>query len=192
MKQIPSISAVVAAAALAAAAVLIFSTLSPILSPWRAPGCEQRAMLAQAPSPDGAWVAAIYNNICSDGAFVTTIDDTVEITRPDEPSSPVPSTGVVFGMDDRPYDTKKPLAVTWLDRRSLEVTIPNDAWAGKQELAYADVTITYKYVPDDPVERACLKQWRSLPTQDQVRRSQSATENIRAFLSKCEAESRPR
>jgi hypothetical protein len=149
-------------------------------------------MLAQAPSPDGAWIAAIYNNICSDGGFVTTIDDTVEITRPGDQPSPMPSAGVVFGMDDRPYDTQKPLAVTWLDRRSLEVTIPNDASAGKQELSYADVIITYKYVPDDPVERACLKQWRFLPTQEQVRRSQLPTENIRAFLSTCKAEARPR
>ena len=44
-------------------------------------GCEQRNLLARATSPDGTWVASIYNNVCSDGAFVTTIDDTVEITR---------------------------------------------------------------------------------------------------------------
>jgi hypothetical protein len=154
MKSIGTTSAFVAATALAAGAALVCYVLvslgAAILTPRPAPGCGQRKMLAQAPSPDGAWVAVIYNNICSD--FVTTIDDTVEITPPNEQPSPVPSTGVVFGMDDRPFNTQKPLAVTWLSLRSLEVTIPNDASAGKQEFVYADVTIIYKYVPDDPVE----------------------------------------
>ena len=192
MRAILTISGFVATAVLAAAAVLVCYTVLPlgfILMSLRAPGCEQRKMLAQAPSPDGVWVAAIYNNICSDGAFVTTIDDTVEITPLDEQPSPVPSTGVVFGMDDFPSDTQKPLAVTWLGPRSLEVTIPNDASAGKQEFAYADVAITYKYVPDDPVERSCLKQWRSMPTEEMLRRNQSPTDNIRAFLLRCKAES---
>jgi hypothetical protein len=156
------------------------------------PGCEQRKVLARATSPDGAWVATIYNNICSDGAFVTTIDDTVEITRPEEKASPVPSNGTVFGMDDRPFDIEKPLAVTWTGPRGLEVTIPNDAWAGKQASAFADVVISYKYVPDDPIERACLKQWRSLPTEEMVRRSLMPSENIKVFLATCHTEGGPK
>jgi hypothetical protein len=156
-----------------------------------APGCEQHKVLARAISPDGAWVAAIYNNICSDEAFVTIVENTVEITRPNEKASPAPSTGTVFGMDDRPSDIEKSLAVTWTAPRNLEVTIPNDALAGKQELAFADVVISYKHVPDDPIERACLKQWRSLPTEEMVRRSFVPTENIKAFLAKCHAEGGP-
>jgi len=154
------------------------------------PGCEIRTILSQSEAPDHAWVATIWNSVCSDGWFVTTIDDTVEIRTPNEPAAPVP-TGVVFGMDDHPFGVQKTLAVRWIAPRSLEITIPNDAWAGVQKSTFGDVTITYKYVPDDPVERACLRVWRSLPTEEMVRRSQSPTDNIKAFVAKCHAEGGP-
>jgi hypothetical protein len=175
--------------ALIAAAVLAWSSNAMAFQP---PGCEQRKALSQATSPDGAWVATIFNNICNDGAFVTVISDSVEITRPDEQPAPIPRAGVVFGMDDHPFDVPKALSVKWITPRSLEITVPNDAWAGKQESSYADVTISYKYVPDDPVERSCLKQWQSLPSEESVRRSFSPTDNIKAFLAKCHAEGAPR
>jgi hypothetical protein len=159
---------------------------------FRPPNCEQRQVLSQAMSPDGAWVATLYNNICSDGAFVTEISDSVEVTRPNEPATPMPVAGrTVFGMDDRPFDVPKPLAVRWTAQRSLEITIPNDALVGKQEVAFADITISYKYVPDDPAERACLKKWYSQPTEEQVRRMLSPTENLKVFLAKCRAEGEP-
>jgi hypothetical protein len=148
-------------------------------------------MLSKAASPDGAWVATIYNNICSDGVFVTVVSDTVEITRPGEQAAPIPAAGVVFGMDDHPFDVERALSVKWIADRGLEITIPNDASAGRQDSSYADLTISYKYVPDDPVERRCLKQWRSLPTDEMVRRSLTPTDNINAFLTKCRAAGAP-
>jgi hypothetical protein len=156
-----------------------------------APGCEQRKVLGQAVSPDGAWTATVYYNICTLGPFVTVVSDTVEVLRPNEKPTPVPSPATVFGMDDR-YDESKPISATWIGLRNLEITIPNDAWAGKQDSAFADVAISYRYVPDDPVERACLKQWRSLPTEEMVRRNLSSTENIKSFLLKCKAGSAAR
>jgi hypothetical protein len=178
-----------AISALIATALLVWHSSAMAFG---SPGCDQRKALARATSPDGTWVASIYNNICSDGGFVITIDDTVEITRPNEDASPIPSTGTVFGMDDHPLDVQTPLAVMWTGQRNLEVTIPNDAWAGKQESAFADVIISYKYVPDDPVERACLKQWRSLPSEEMVRRSLSPTDNVEAFLANCHAKGAPK
>jgi len=94
----------------------------------------------------------------------------------------------VFGMDTI---HPKPLAVRWTAQRSLEVTIPNDALVGKQEIAFADITISYKYIPDDPVERACLKKWYSQPTDEQVRRMLSPNENLKVFVAKCRAEGGP-
>jgi hypothetical protein len=91
---------------------------------------EQRNLLARATSPDGAWVASIYNNVCSDGAFVTTIDDSVEITRSNEQASPIPSTGTVFGMDHHPFDVQKPLAVTWTGQQRCRARRPAGAAAG--------------------------------------------------------------
>jgi hypothetical protein len=151
-------------------------------------GCEQRNRLVQAASPDDAWVATFYYNVCSHGAFVTTVTDTVEITRPNEEAAWTPSAATVFGMDDLALGAEKPLAVTWTGLRNLEVTIPNDAWAGEQQTAYADVTITYKYLPDEPIERACLKQWRALLIEDLARRSPLANENMRTFVAKCKGE----
>jgi hypothetical protein len=161
------------------------------LAPFRASNCEQRDVFSQATSPDGVWVATLYYNVCSDGAFVTTVTDTVEIKRPNDQSTPIPSAGTVFGMDDHPYGVPKTLAVRWTAPRHLEVTIPNDAWAGRQESAFADIAVSYKYDPDDPAERACLKEWRSLPTDEMVRRNFSPTEGIKAFLARCHAEGRP-
>ena len=90
--------------ALIAAAVLAWGSNAMAFQP---PGCEQRKALSQATSPDGAWVATIFNNICNDGAFVTVITDSVEITRPDEKPAPIPRTGVVFGMDDHPLTSQR-------------------------------------------------------------------------------------
>jgi hypothetical protein len=149
-------------------------------------GCAPRQVFVDARSPDGAWVARGYKNMCWAG-FVTTLDDTVGIARPNEPEHPQPNAGVVFAMDDSAYENPSPLALRWLDAKQLEITIPNHAWAGKQQSAFADVTISYKYVPDDPVERTCLKRWRALPTEEMVRRNPSATENIKAFLIQCHA-----
>jgi hypothetical protein len=163
----------------------VFVGLLPI--PGAAPGCEQRDLLSQAASPDGVWTARIYYNVCSDGYFVTTVSNTVEVRPADKGTSSIPSEGVVFGMDVGPYDQGKPLAAKWTGARNLEITIPNDAWAGRQASNFADVSISYRYVSDDPVERACLRQWRSLPSEVQVRRSQSPTENLRAFLARCNA-----
>ncbi len=149
-------------------------------------GCEQHQVFAEAVFLDGSWVARFYQNVC--GEFGTYVDDTVEIARPNEAAPHVPTVGVVvFEMMDQPG----PMALRWLNARELEVTIPNDVWAGGQQSSFADLTISYRYIPDDPVERACLKQWRSVPIEEMVRRSSSATENGKAFLARCVAESVP-
>jgi len=96
-------------------------------------GCEQRQVLSQKTSPDGAWVATTYENICPRNApaFMTTVTKTVEITRPDEGAQPAPSAGMVFAMDAHSVGV---LAVKWTGPRDLEVTVPNDAWAAKQDV----------------------------------------------------------
>jgi hypothetical protein len=155
---------------------------------FRPPDCEIRQVLSQAPSPDGAWVATVYFNVC--GACVTSDFYSVEVTPPDEPATPMPEAGrTVFGMD---YSgAPKPFAVRWTAQRSLEITIPNDARAAKQEEAFADMTISYKYVPDDPAERACLRKWYSQSIDEQVRRNLSPNENLKVFVAKCRAEGGP-
>jgi hypothetical protein len=149
------------------------------------PGCEQRKELASAVSPDGAWVASITDNICSDGLFVTTYTDEVELRRSDEPMAPFPSRQGVFALDNA-GSPREPLAVTWLGPRSLEITIPNEAWIGRQETGFRGVTISYRYVPDDPLQRACAKQLHALIADERFR-----TKNLtRAeFFARCRAAS---
>jgi hypothetical protein len=153
-------------------------------------GCEQRQVFAEAPSPDGSWTARFYQNVCGGGFGTTYVDDTVEIARPDETPHSVPTVGVVFEMKDPSCGKPRPMALKWLNARELEVTIPNDTWAGTQQSSFADLVISYRYTPDDPVERACLKQWRTLITDEIARRNLSPTENMKAFLSQCEVKSR--
>jgi hypothetical protein len=153
--------------------------------------CEQRQVFAEVPSPDGSWTARFYQNVCGGGFGTTYVDDSVEIARPDEAPHPLPTVGVVFEMHDRYYSQPRPMALQWLSAQELEITIPNDVAAGTQQSTFGDLAISYKYTPDDPIERACLKQWRALPTDEMVRRSQSPTENQKAFLAGCKANSMP-
>ena len=151
-------------------------------------GCEQRQVFAETPSPDSSWTARFYQNICGGGFGTTYVDDTVEIVRPNEAPHPLPTVGVVFEMEDPAYGQPRPMALKWLSERELEVTIPNNANAGTQQSTFADIAISYRYAPDDPIERACLKQWRALPTDETVRRNLSLTENMKAFLARCQGE----
>jgi len=153
--------------------------------------CE-RQVFAEAVSPDGSWIARFYENVCGGGLGTTYVGETVEVARPDEDAHPLPTVGVVFEMEHKFDDQPKSRTLNWLSSREIEVTIPNDAWAGTQRSAFADLIISYKYVGDDPVERACLREWRTLPTDEMVRRSSSLTENMDAFLARCHADSGPR
>jgi hypothetical protein len=151
--------------------------------------CEQRQVFAEAPSSDGSWTARFYLNVCGGGFGTTYVDDTVEIARPNEAPHPLPTIGVVFEMHDPSSGQPRPMALKWLGARELEITVPNDVAAGTQQSAFADLAVSYRYVPDDPIERACLKQWRTLPTDELLRRSQSSTENMKVFLTECRAKS---
>jgi hypothetical protein len=144
--------------------------------------CEQRKELMRAPSPDGAWVASFYYNVCSDGGFVTSYSDTVELARPNDPPTPGPTRGLVFGMDHDRDDV--PRGLTWTAPRRLAITIPNEAWIGGQNTSYRDVTIFYTYVPDDPVERACRNEWLSIPVVERDHRSQTPGER-ESFFAHC-------
>jgi hypothetical protein len=168
-------------AVLFAAGILAWWSLT-----FRPPNCEQREPLSQVASPDGAWVATLYDNICSDGGWVTVLFVTAEITRPNEPAAPMPAKdNTVFGMDRNWPGVPEPLTLTWTAPRSLEITLPNDARTATQKQALGDIAISYKYVPDDPVERTCLKKWYSLPFDEHRRYDR------KDFVATCRAEGEP-
>jgi hypothetical protein len=176
-----------AVASVAASALILFVIIYPTSQP---PGCDERKILTRAISVGGAWAATLFENICSDGGFVTYASNTVEIARPDAKMSPMPSDATAFAMESDA--DQRPLALAWTGPRRLEITLPNEVRVGLNRSSFADATVIYKYVPDDPVERACLKQWRALPGDEIVRRSLSASENLTVFLAKCHAAAGPK
>lgn len=150
--------------------------------------CELHNALSRAPSPDGKWVATFFDNVCGAG-FVTNSFSSVELTLPNEPNSRDPSdVRTVFAMDD--LVDPKIAAVTWTGSRTLQVTIPNDAWIGEQKSTFADVAISYKYVPDDPIERECLNRLRSLSIKKTYEELQKQDRD--ADMARCRAEGGPK
>ena len=119
-------------AVLAAIGLLPIAGFFLMLGPIGSSECEPRRVFAEAVSPDGSWTARFSQNVWCAG-LVTAVDDTVEIVRPDKVSQSLPTIGVVFGMDDPSYGAPRPMALKWLSARELEITVPNNVSAGKQE-----------------------------------------------------------
>ena len=122
-------------------------------------GCEPREIKSEVSSPDGAWIATAYSDVCIAGPWTTVYSDSVEIRRPQDPPPRLPGNSV-FGKQHDVNDP--PLAVTWIAPRILEIKLPNLSSIGKQQAEFADVAIVYRYVPDDPVDRICSKRWSAV------------------------------
>jgi hypothetical protein len=117
-------------------------------------------------SPDDVWVALVRQEICSDGLFVTTVVDKVQLVRrisidtiplgprPDEPIHE----NDVFGIEEAGYPPIRPLT-RWLSPDQLEISIPNLIPVGSQKSEYEGVQIVVKHNPDDPAASAAREQW---------------------------------
>lgn len=125
-------------------------------------GC-QRETISMSVSPDNAWIALVQEDICSDGAFVTTITNTILLVRHDSieniplaahaetPAHP----NDIFTMD-KPGPENRP-TIRWLSAAKLQVTVPNKSLIGLKKDHYDTIEIVIKYEPDDPAER---ERWR--------------------------------
>jgi hypothetical protein len=122
-------------------------------------GCEREA-ISMLMSPDDTWIALVYENICSDGAFVTTVTDTVQLARRDttdtikliwhveEPKHEKD----VFTVDEGGHPQDRPLT-RWLSPQKLQITVPNKSLIGLQKNSYEGIEVVIKFEPDDPTER---------------------------------------
>jgi hypothetical protein len=125
-------------------------------------GCW-RSTISTSISPDNAWVALVQQDVCSDGAFVTTVVDKVQLVRrisidaiPLGPHADEPiHENDVFAVEDGGYPEERPL-IRWLSSDKLEISIPNLTFIGLQKTEYYGVQIVVKYNPDDPAQR---EQW---------------------------------
>ena len=172
----------------AALIVVVIVDIAYSPSKWRDVECEQRKVFAEEISPDGARAARLYQNVCGGGFGTGYVDFTVEIARPDERPPRVQAADAVFEMADDGDDKPEPMTLRWLDEKKLEIAIPTGVRAGRQQETYENLTISYRYLNDDPIERACIQRWRSLPINEQVHQSMSPKENMTAFLAQCHAE----
>jgi hypothetical protein len=140
--------------------VLMFLVVAAaVFAPGKLPGCEPRQIHTEATSTDGAWIATSYTDICVQGPFTTVVYDSVEIRGAHEPAPRTPKRAV-FAKDS--YSSELPPAVAWIAPRILEITMPNRSRVAKQETAFADLSIVYKHVPDDPVDRICWNRWQDV------------------------------
>jgi hypothetical protein len=126
------------------------------LDPSALTGCQSRETTTEAVSPDGAWIATAYANICIVSPWATSYSESVEVRSSQEPPSPTPKRPV-FGKESVLNDP--PPTVTWLAPRILQITIPNLSRIGPQKTEFSDISIVYRYVPDDPVDRICWNRW---------------------------------
>ena len=132
-------------------------------------GCERETVSASV-SPGGAWVALVQEEICSDGHFVTTLTDNVQIVRRDGTDilrlGPRAADAVqendVFAVDVGPRPEDRP-RLRWLSPEKLQVTLPNFSVFGSKKVSYQGLDIIAKFEPDDPSARDRFLKDRGLP-----------------------------
>jgi hypothetical protein len=105
-------------------------------------GCERETVSALS-SPDDDWVALVQEDICSDGAFVTTVTDTIQLARQDL-TPPVQLSwhaeepkheNDVFALDEHGRPENRPIT-QWLSPRKLQIAIPNLSLIGLKKPSY--------------------------------------------------------
>lgn len=154
---------------------MIFFTLGTAILP--RPGLAeekancQRETISVLISPDNSWVAAVQEDTCSDGYFVTTVTDKVELARLEatdvvrlNPHADKPRhENDVFALDEGGHPENRPLT-RWLSTSKLQITVPNKSLIGLQKSNYEGVDILVQFEPDDPSERARWLKSLGLPT----------------------------
>lgn len=132
-------------------------------------GCLRETISIQA-SPDDKWIALVQEDTCSDGHFVTVVNDVVELTlrngletillkqHPDAPRHE----NDIFSTEEHGAPEFRPVT-RWLTPTSLEITVPNKSLIGLKKKTYEGIDISVKYVPDNLKEREEWRKSRNLP-----------------------------
>jgi hypothetical protein len=112
-------------------------------------GCESET-ITKSKSPDGAWIAIVREDICSDGTFVTVVTDSVHLESHGVSQKRGGDVLTVDGGGD--FKPK----VHWLKPTLLQILIPNKSLIGLKKDKINGVKIRVKFNPNDPEER---KRW---------------------------------
>lgn len=131
--------------------------------PWEArkhAGCT-REELSHVQSPDGAWIAAVYLEICSDGAFTTTATDNVQIASTNDRERKAD----IFAEDEDGYPEDRP-DITWVSSDQLRITVPHWSTIGLHPQPFGPVGVELIIKPDDPAVRTQIFKRLGLPPPD--------------------------
>jgi len=105
------------------------------------PGCE-RDTLSTSMSPDESWQAIVLEEICTDGAFVTTITNTAQLVR----RGAVPRREDDIFAIDAAGQPENSLVVQWLSNHQLQITIPIKSTIGLQKASHEGIEIVAKRI----------------------------------------------
>jgi hypothetical protein len=122
-------------------------------------GCESDT-ISVSPSPDGAWLAVILQETCTDGWFVTSVAEVVHLTRIGEETkrgSDVLAVDVGGGRGNGPQ-------VVWVSPQRLQITVPNRSLVVLMRERLETVEIAVKFDPDDPEDRELFLKKLDLPS----------------------------
>ena len=102
--------------------------------------CEPEKIYQRVTSPDGHWEAVVAEHVCEGGfAFTTVALYVVELVS----KTNAADRHVIFSSDDAGYEDYIP-AVTWLNQKSLQVTIKQSPLIGRQDAKSSGIDISYK------------------------------------------------
>jgi hypothetical protein len=112
-------------------------------------GCD-RTIISSAFSPDHAWSALVYRDVCSHGSAMTTVIlEKVRLVRHGEDQNRDEDVLVL----DQPSNPAGHPAPEWLTSRVMQITIPNNSIITLKKNKYIDVEVKIKFDPDDPSQR---------------------------------------
>jgi hypothetical protein len=105
--------------------------------------------MAKVPSPDDSWAALMQEEACSDGAFVTTVEDYIRLVRRSEAPT---CDNDVFAIEYHGGAKYRPV-LEWLSSRKLRITVPNKCIVDLQKSSYQGIDVSVRFEPDEPAER---------------------------------------
>ena len=106
-------------------------------------GCEYLSV-SRSNSPDAAYVAIVVREVCSDGAFITTVWNNAHLVRPDETPN---DANIVFAQD---VGSGSRIVAEWLSPQKLQITTKTWPVNGPSERDFSGIAVVVRY---DPPER---------------------------------------
>jgi hypothetical protein len=132
---------------LAVGAIIAFGTVFglPSSAAQRQIGCHSK-LLETVKSPDGASAAFLLQEVCSNGSFITTVNDIVEMRIREGEKSRVLAVSTSGNDDDHPK-------LLWISNTKFHIIVDNRALIGLRRPNFEGVEINLLFNPGDAAQR---------------------------------------